>query len=103
MTELRAIHLALLDKQRPVLVLTRHWAVAELDAVVVAPIGTRVRGLPTEIHVGPANGLDHNSVVNVDSTSRILRENFGPPIGFLLAHQEQQLIAALSAAFDLQI
>lgn len=103
MTELRPIHLAVLDKRRPVLVLTRPWAVAELNAVVVAPIGTRARGLRTEVAVGPANGLDHDSVITVDSTSRVLRENLGPVIGFLLAGQEAQLTAALVAAFDLQV
>jgi len=103
MTELRSIHLAHLDKRRPVLVLTRSWAVEHLTAVVVAPIGTAARGLATEVHVGSANGLDHDSVVNLDSTSRVLRESLGPAIGFLLASQEADLTAALVAAFDLEM
>ena len=103
MTELRSLHLAHLNKRRPVLLLTRSWAVQHLNAVVVAPIGTTVRGLATEVRVGAANGLDHDSVVNVDSTSRVLRAHLGPPIGFLLAGQEAELAAAIIAAFDLQI
>ena len=103
MADLRSIHLATLDKRRPVLLLTRGWLVPQLTAVVVAPIGTTIRGLRTEVRVGPANGLDHDSVVQLDATSRILRENLGPAIGYLLAGQEADLTAAVVAAFDLEV
>ena len=102
MTDPRAIHLTMLDKRRPALVLSRHWAIDRLNGVVVAPITSTVRGLDTELPVGPANGLDREGVVNLDGTSRVTRESLGRPIGFLLAHQERALTEALLAAFDLQ-
>jgi mRNA interferase MazF len=43
---------------RPVLVLTRELVRPHLARVTVAPITTNVRGLSTEVPVGPANGLD---------------------------------------------
>ena len=102
MTELRGIHLVTLDKKRPALVLTRHWAIDRLNRVVVAPITSTVRGLDTEVPVGAANGLTHDSVVNLDSTQLVRREDLGRPIGFLLADQEEALTEAVLAAFDLR-
>jgi mRNA interferase MazF len=102
MTELRGIHLVTLDKKRPVLVLTRHWGIQRLRRVVVAPITSTVRGAISEVAVGPANGLHHPSVVNLDDTQLIRSNELGRPIGYLLAHQERDLTAALIAAFDLE-
>jgi mRNA interferase MazF len=58
---MRPIHVAQLDKVRPVLVLTRELVRPHLSRVTVAPITTTVRGLSTEVYVGPANGLDGDS------------------------------------------
>ena len=45
---MRPIHLAALDKTRPVLVLTRELVRPHLTRVTVAPITGTVRGLSTE-------------------------------------------------------
>ena len=103
MTELRGIHLVTLDKKRPVLVLTRHWGIQRLKRVVVAPITSTIRGAISEVVVGPANGLHHASVVNLDDTQLVRTDDLGRPIGYLLAHQEHDLTAALVAAFNLEI
>ncbi len=103
MTDLRGIYLVTLDKRRPALVLTRNYAIGRLRQVVVAPITSTVHGLPTEVLVGTANGLDHDSAVNVDGAQPVLSTDLGRPIGYLLAHQERDLSAALIAAFDLEI
>ena len=103
MTELRGIHLATLDKRRPVLVLTRHWGVQRLRRVVVAPITSTIRGGISEVAVGPANGLDHASVINLDNTQLVRTDDLGPVIGYLLTSQEAALTAAVIAAFDLEI
>jgi mRNA-degrading endonuclease toxin of MazEF toxin-antitoxin module len=65
---MRAIHVARLDKPRPVLVLTRDVVRAHLPYVTVAPITTRVRGLSSEVRLGSANGLDEPCVANCDAT-----------------------------------
>lgn len=83
--------------------LTRDWAIGRLRQVVVAPITSTVRGLPTEVLVGQANGLQHDSVINIDGTQLVLGADLGRPIGYLLAHQEPALTAAVIAAFDLEI
>jgi len=98
---MRPIHLARLDRTRPVLVLTRELVRHRLTSVTVAPITGRIRGLSTEIAVGPSNGLDHRSVVNLDNIATIDVTDLGRQIGRLLPEQELALTEAIHAAFDL--
>ena len=100
---MRPIHVAKLDKQRPVLVLTRELARDALNNVTVAPITSTRRGLSTEVRVGVANGLDHDSVVSCDNVMTILKSELGPQIGWLLDNQENDLAEAILQAFDLDI
>ena len=98
---MRPIHLAHLDKTRPVLVLTRELVRPHLSRVTVAPITSTVRGLSTELPVGPDNGVDRPSVVSCDNVVTVPRSALGRQIGRLLPEQEAALTAALHAAFDL--
>jgi mRNA interferase MazF len=98
---MRAIYLATLDKVRPALVLTREDVVPHLTKITVAPITGRIRGLSTEVAVGPENGLDTNSVVSCDNLITVPTTDLGRRIGFLLPGQEAELTRALVAAFDL--
>ena len=59
------------DKRRPVLVLTRPEIIAHLATVTVAPITTAIRGIPTEVIVGPESGLKTTSVVNLDHVATV--------------------------------
>jgi mRNA interferase MazF len=98
---MRPIHVAALDKTRPVLILTRELVRPHLSALTVAPITTTVRGLSSEVPVGPANGLDGPSVVSCDNITTIPKRTIGAQIGVLLDDQEQILSDAIRAAFDL--
>jgi mRNA interferase MazF len=98
---MRPIHVAQLDKARPVLVLTRELVRPHLKTVTVAPITTTVRGLSTEVHVDTANGLSAPSVVSCDNVTTIPAGALRDQIGVLLDDQEPQLSQAIQAAFDL--
>ena len=98
---MRPIHLASLDKTRPVLVLTRELVRPLLLRVTVAPITSTIRGLSTEVPVGVRNGLDQDSVVSLDNVVTIPVASLGHQIGFLLPEQESDLSAAMRNAFDL--
>ena len=98
---MRPIHLARMDKTRPVLVLTREAVRPHRTKVTVAPITSTIRGLSVEVPVGPGNGLDHSSVVNCDNITTIDAQALGRQVGFLLSTQERDLTAAVQAAFDL--
>ncbi|MFN0027352.1 MAG: type II toxin-antitoxin system PemK/MazF family toxin [Acidimicrobiales bacterium] len=99
---MRPICLAQLDKVRPVLVLTREVVRPYLSRVTVAPITTTIRGLSTEVPVGPANGLDQHSVVSCDNIITVPADSVGRQIGVLLAAQEPTLAEAIRLAFDLE-
>ncbi len=100
---MREICLARLDKTRPVVVLTREGARAAMTKVTVAPITTSVKGLSSEVAVGPANGLDEDCAVSIDNVVTIPAELLGRTIGFLSAGQEARLARAIVLAFDLDI
>jgi mRNA interferase MazF len=98
---MRPIHIALLDKARPVLVLTRELVRPHLDTVTVAPITATIRGLSTEVPFDAANGLASASVVSCDNVTTIPKTALGEQIGRLRDSQEGSLIQAIHAAFDL--
>ncbi|HET9163898.1 MAG TPA: type II toxin-antitoxin system PemK/MazF family toxin [Solirubrobacterales bacterium] len=98
---MRAIHVAQLDKARPVLILTRELVRPHLNTVTVAPITTTIRGLSTEVAVDATNGLAEPSVVSCDNITTIPADALGAQIGVLLDGQEATLSDAITAAFDL--
>lgn len=98
---MRPIHLARLDKSRPVLVLTRELVRPHLNTVTVAPITRTIRGLSTEVGCGPENGLEDPCAVACDHITTIPAARLGRQIGRLLDEQERDLTRAIHAAFDL--
>ena len=100
---MRPIHLAALDKTRPVLILTRAQVRPYLNGITIAPITSIVRGLSTEVPVGRASGLDHQSVVSCDNITTIPRAAIGRHLGYLRPAQERALAQAIAAAYDLDL
>jgi mRNA interferase MazF len=98
---MRPIHIAHLDKARPVLVLTRELVRPHLNTVTVAPITTTIRGLSTEVPLDAANGLASASVVSCDNVTTIPKTALGEQVGSLFDRQEPALSEAIRAAFDL--
>lgn len=99
---MRPIHKVRLDKVRPALILTREPAVSFLSGVTVAPIVTTIYGIATEVPVGPANGLNENSVASCDTITTVHPDDIGECIGFLHDSSEGALRDAIRAAFDLE-
>ena len=98
---MRPIHVARLDKARPVLILTRELVRPHLRTVTVAPITTTIRGLSSEVGVDASNGLTGPSVISCDNITTIPTVALGEQIGVLLDSQEPALSEAIAAAFDL--
>lgn len=59
------------DRRRPVLVLTRQEIIGHLYTVTVAPITTTIRGIPSEVVIGPESGLKTTSAVNLDNLATV--------------------------------
>jgi mRNA interferase MazF len=87
-------------KGRPFLVLTRDEAIAILDAVLVAPVTRTVRGIPTEIALGPDDGLPVDCVAAFDATTVFPRAMLVRRMGALPPTRTHELCAALAAATD---
>lgn len=100
---MRELCLARLDKTRPVLILTRDAARGAMTKVTVAPITTTIKGLSSEVRVGPENGLEHNCAIALDNVVTIPVDLLRRTIGFLSAAQEAELARAVVLAYDLQI
>jgi mRNA interferase MazF len=98
---MRTIALVQLDKRRPALILTRQSKLHLLSWVTVAPITSTIRGLTSEVRVGPRNGLDHDSVVSCDNISTVHRDAVHGGIGLFFDDQEPELARAISDAFEL--
>ncbi|MDQ6835538.1 MAG: type II toxin-antitoxin system PemK/MazF family toxin [Actinomycetota bacterium] len=98
---MRPIHLARLDKSRPVVVLTRELVRPHLSTVTVAPITTTIRGLSTEVSLGAPNGLEERCVIACEHITTIPVAALAHQVGRLLEEQERDLTDAIRAAFDL--
>lgn len=86
------------DKRRPVLVLTRQEVIGLLSTVMVAPITTTVRGAPSEVVVGIAEGLRHDSAVNLDHVQTVETARLERRYGRLGAEKMSAVCRALSIA-----
>lgn len=86
-------------KRRPVLVVTRSEAVGVLNGIVVAPVSRTVRGIPTEIHLGQAEGLTTECAASFDNLQRILRSALTARVG-ALDTREEKICGALRALAD---
>src|SRR5689334_2200505 len=58
---------------RPVLLLTRSEGIQLRANVTVAPVTTQIRGIPSEVNLGPDEGLPRKCVADLDSLQTISR------------------------------
>ncbi len=86
------------DKRRPVLVLTRDSAVLALHRVVVAPVTSTMRGLPSEVALGVAEGLKAPCVANLDHVTSVSKAALSVWVGAASDQTMQQACAALAFA-----
>lgn len=62
--------------ERPVLVLTRDPVADRIGAVVVAHLTTTIRGLTSELRLGPVDGLKRDCVVSFDNLHTLPKSSF---------------------------
>ncbi len=67
------------------------------------PLTTTVKGLSSELRVGPDNGLDHPCAVALDNVLTVPTSLLGRTVGYLTAEQEVQLARAVVLAYDLEV
>lgn len=88
------------DKRRPVLILTRTFAIPYLTSLRVAPITTTIRNSPVEVLLSPADGMATDCTINLDSIQTILKSNFGSYITTLSPYLMREVREAIEFAFN---
>lgn len=86
------------DKRRPVLILTRNSVLATLREVTIAPITSTIRSIPSEILLGPEDGMSEACVVNFDHIQTVPQKKIGQLITTLNAEKLEQVGSALDFA-----
>ena len=87
-------------KRRPVLVVSRDEAIAVLNNVVVAPVTSTIRNIPTCIPVGPDEGVDRESVATFDNLAAVPKAVLTVRLGRLGVDGHHLICDALDAMAD---
>jgi mRNA interferase MazF len=85
------------QKRRPVLIVSRDEVIPALNNVVVAPITRTIRHIPTCIHVGPDEGIDHDSVATFDNLAAVPKSVLTVRLGALGVGGRRRICDALGA------
>jgi mRNA interferase MazF len=86
------------EGRRPVCVLTRDEAISGLRNVVVALVTGRIRGLVSEVRLGPEDGMPRECVISLDNLRTVPKAQLTEPITRLGAERIEELCTALAAA-----
>ncbi|HVT45183.1 MAG TPA: type II toxin-antitoxin system PemK/MazF family toxin [Thermoanaerobaculia bacterium] len=86
------------DKRKPVLILTRREVIPLLSTVMVAPITSSIRGVPSEVIVGTNEGLKRESAVNLDHVQTVDQKRLRRFIGSVSTKKMAEVCSALAIA-----
>ena len=87
------------DVRRPVMVVTRDAAIPVLGAILVAPVTRTVRGIPTEIPLGRAEGLPRPCAASFDNLRPVRKAWLTRRMG-ALGLRSNEICDALAALSD---
>lgn len=88
------------QKRRPVLVVSRDEVISVLNNVVVAPVTSTLRDIPTCVAVGPGEGIEHDSVASFDNLAAVPKSVLTARLGSLGAGGRHRICEALAAMAD---
>ena len=84
--------------RRPACVLTRHAAIGVLSSVLVAPATRTIRGIPTEVPLGPQDGMPSDCALSFDNLTTVPKALLTTRITTLPEPKLAELCHALRAA-----
>ena len=87
--------------RHPAVIATRDTAIPRLRNVTVVQITSTIRGLPTEVPLGPEHGLARDCVVNCDGVFTIPKQSLEGFRGRLGFDDVRRFDDALRTALDL--
>ena len=80
--------------------MTRSAAIPVLDSILAVPLTRTIRDIPTEVRLGPADGLPDDCVAPLDNLRPVPKANLVERMCVLDAVRMAQACAALIAATD---
>jgi len=83
------------DKRRPVVVLTRDSAIAYLSSVTVAPVTSKIRGVPSEVVLNEEDGMKAPCAVNLHNAVTVSQVRLGRRVAHLSSLRMREICAAL--------
>jgi mRNA interferase MazF len=83
------------DKRRPVVILTRDFVLEYLNEVTVAPITSTIREIPSEVVVGPEDGVPRSCAINLDHVQTVSKAQLGEVITTLTNARMSEVREAL--------
>jgi mRNA interferase MazF len=95
--------LALPAGKRPVLLLSRDEAYSIRELVIVAPITTRIRHIPSEVPLSPEDGLPRRCVINLDTITTIAKTSLKEKLTSLNSEKWKSVEAAIHFVMGLKI
>jgi mRNA interferase MazF len=84
--------------RRPSLVLTRNEALPALRSVTVALLTSSIRGIPTEVRLGPEDGMPKDCVISLDNVYTFPAALLAEPIASLAGKRMHEVCRALAIA-----
>ena len=86
------------DKPRPVLILSRQVLIEQLHTVTVTAITSTLRGSPTEVRLGPEEGLKRVSCANLCNVFTVPQARLRRFVGSLGTERLREVCRALAIA-----
>lgn len=86
--------------RRPACILTRQAALPVLHSVLVVPATTNVRGIPTEVRLGPEDGMPSECALAFDGVGTVRKALLTERITRLGPAKLAELCAALRVLTD---
>jgi mRNA interferase MazF len=84
--------------RRPHLVLTRQAALPVLKSVLAVPATRSIRGIPTEVRLGPDDGMPQECVLSLDNATLLPKSLFVERICRLSFERMNEVCRALAIA-----
>jgi mRNA interferase MazF len=86
------------EKRRPALVLTRDQAIPVLHKVVIAFVTSKVRGIPTQVPLGPDDGMPRECAISFDNVRTVPKAFLTGRITTLSGPRMHEVCRALAIA-----
>jgi len=88
--------------RRPVVLLSRNEAYTVRSLVIVAPVTTRIRHIPSEVQLGIDDGMQQECVANLDTITTIPKDCLQTRLAILSAKKLKEVEAAIHFTLGLE-